>query len=73
LSIFVFALTGAFKVVFKMDIWRHRAGFLLLMEEELSGSVDRGKPVNWINDNVALILVFAGTAFTFYLKKCQPI
>ena len=26
------------------------------------------KPVNWINDNIALILVFAGTAFTFLLK-----
>jgi uncharacterized membrane protein YeiH len=27
------------------------------------------KPVNWINDNIALILVFAGTAFTFLLKE----
>lgn len=26
------------------------------------------KPVNWINDNIALILVFAGTAFTFLIK-----
>jgi uncharacterized membrane protein YeiH len=27
------------------------------------------KPVNWVNDNVALILVIAGTAFTFLLKE----
>ena len=26
------------------------------------------KPVNWVNDNVALILVIARTAFTFLLK-----
>ena len=27
------------------------------------------KPVNWINDNIALVLVFAGTAFTFLLRE----
>ena len=27
------------------------------------------RPVNWINDNIALGLVFAGTAFTFLLKE----
>ena len=27
------------------------------------------KPVHWINDNIALILVLAGTAFTFLLKS----
>lgn len=27
------------------------------------------QPVNWINDNIALILVFAGTAITFCSKK----
>ena len=27
------------------------------------------RPVNWINDNLALLLVVAGTAFTFLLKE----
>ena len=31
------------------------------------------KPVNWINDNIALILVFAGTTFTFLLKEKDAI
>ena len=27
------------------------------------------KPINWINDNLALILVLCGAAFTFFLKE----
>ncbi|HNJ96459.1 MAG TPA: TRIC cation channel family protein, partial [Ferruginibacter sp.] len=27
------------------------------------------RPVNWVNDNLALALVFAGTVFTFLLKE----
>lgn len=27
------------------------------------------KPVNWVNDNLGLILVFSGTTFTLFLKE----
>ena len=71
-GIFVFALTGAFKArSFKMDIF---GGIVLAFVTAYGGGTLRDlligiKPVNWINDNVALILVFAGTAFTFLLKE----
>lgn len=70
-GIFVFALTGAFKArSFKMDVF---GGIVLAFVTAYGGGTLRDlligvKPVNWINDNVALILVFAGTAFTFMLK-----
>jgi uncharacterized membrane protein YeiH len=69
---FVFALTGAFKArSFKMDIF---GGIVLAFVTAYGGGTLRDlligvKPVNWINDNIALILVFAGTAFTFLLKE----
>jgi uncharacterized membrane protein YeiH len=71
-GIFVFALTGAFKArSFKMDIF---GGIVLAFVTAYGGGTLRDlligvKPVNWINDNIALILVFAGTAFTFLLKE----
>ena len=69
---FVFALTGAFKArSFKMDVF---GGIVLAFVTAYGGGTLRDlligvKPVNWINDNIALILVFAGTAITFLLKE----
>lgn len=69
---FVFALTGAFKArTFKMDIF---GGIVLAFVTAYGGGTLRDlligiKPVNWINDNLALALVFAGTVFTFLLKQ----
>jgi uncharacterized membrane protein YeiH len=69
---FVFALTGAFKArTFKMDIF---GGMVLAFVTAYGGGTLRDlligvRPVNWINDNIALVLVFAGTVFTFLLKQ----
>ena len=71
-GIFVFALTGAFKArSFKMDVF---GGIVLAFVTAYGGGTLRDlligvRPVNWVNDNIALILVFAGTAFTFLLKE----
>src|SRR5574339_1237016 len=71
-GIFVFALTGAFKArSFKMDVF---GGIVLAFVTAYGGGTLRDlligvRPVNWINDNIALALVFAGTAFTFLLKE----
>jgi len=71
-GIFVFALTGAFKArTYKMDVF---GGLVVAFATAYGGGTIRDlligiKPVNWINDNLALILVFAGTAFTFLLKE----
>lgn len=72
LGTFVFALTGAFKArASKMDIF---GGLVLAFATAYGGGTLRDlligiQPVNWINDNIALLLVFAGTAFTFLLKE----
>ncbi len=72
LGIFVFALTGALKArTYKMDVF---GGVVVAFATAYGGGTVRDlligiQPVNWINDNVALILVFAGTAFTFLLKE----
>ena len=69
---FVFALTGAFKArAFKMDVF---GGIVVAFVTAYGGGTLRDlligiKPVNWVNDNLALGLVFAGTAFTFLLKE----
>ncbi|MBC7867990.1 MAG: trimeric intracellular cation channel family protein [Gloeobacteraceae cyanobacterium ES-bin-316] len=71
-GIFVFALTGAFKArTYKMDIF---GGLVVAFSTAYGGGTIRDlligiRPVNWINDNLALILVFAGTAFTFLVKE----
>jgi len=71
-GIFVFALTGALKArTYKMDIF---GGLVVAFSTAYGGGTVRDlligiKPVNWINDNLALILVVAGTAFTFLLKE----
>lgn len=72
IGVFVFALTGALKArTYKMDIF---GGLVVAFATAYGGGTIRDlligiRPVNWINDNVALILVFAGTAFTFLLKE----
>jgi uncharacterized membrane protein YeiH len=69
---FVFALTGAFKArTYKMDVF---GGLVLAFVTAYGGGTLRdlligAKPVNWINDNLALILVLCGAAFTFFLKE----
>ena len=69
---FVFALTGAFKArTVKMDVF---GGLVLAFATAYGGGTLRDlligiKPVNWINDNVALLLVFMATGFTFLLKE----
>ncbi len=69
---FVFALTGAFKArTYRMDIF---GGLVVAFATAYGGGTIRDlligiRPVNWVNDNIALILVFAGTAITFLLKE----
>lgn len=71
-GIFIFALTGAFKArTYKMDIF---GGVVLAFVTAYGGGTLRDlligiAPVNWVNDNLALALVFAGTVFTFLLKE----
>jgi uncharacterized membrane protein YeiH len=71
-GIFVFAITGALKArTFKMDIF---GGIVLAFVTAYGGGTLRDlligvKPVNWINDNIGLLLVFSGAAFTFFLKE----
>jgi uncharacterized membrane protein YeiH len=71
-GIFVFALTGALKArTYKMDVF---GGLVVAFATAYGGGTIRDlligiKPVNWINDNFALVLVLAGTAFTFLLKE----
>lgn len=72
IGVFVFALTGAFKArAYRMDIF---GGLVVAFATAYGGGTIRDlligiRPVNWINDNFALMLVFAGTAFTFLLKE----
>ena len=69
---FIFALTGAFKArAYRMDIF---GGLVVAFATAYGGGTIRDlligiQPVNWINDNIALILVFAGTALPFCSKK----
>ena len=69
---FVFALTGALKArTYKMDVF---GGLVLAFVTAYGGGTLRdlligAKPVNWVNDNLALVLVLSGAAFTFFLKE----
>lgn len=71
-GIFIFAITGALKArAYKMDIF---GGIVLAFVTAYGGGTLRDiligvRPVNWVNDNLALILVFSGAAFTFFLKE----
>ncbi|MES1181237.1 MAG: trimeric intracellular cation channel family protein [Flavobacterium sp.] len=70
-GIFIFAITGALKArAYKMDIF---GGIVLAFVTAYGGGTLRDiligiRPVNWVNDNLALVLVLSGTAFTFFLK-----
>ncbi|MFN8253164.1 MAG: trimeric intracellular cation channel family protein [Ferruginibacter sp.] len=71
-GIFIFAITGALKArAYKMDIF---GGIVLAFVTAYGGGTLRDiligvRPVNWVNDNLALVLVLAGTAYTFFLKE----
>lgn len=70
-GIFVFALAGAFKARgASLDIF---GGLVVAFVSAYGGGTIRDlllgeSPVNWLNDTLALALVFAGTAFTFLVK-----
>jgi uncharacterized membrane protein YeiH len=74
-GIFIFAITGALKArAYKMDIF---GGIVLAFVTAYGGGTLRDiligvKPVNWVNDNLALILVLSGAAYTFFLLKENP-
>jgi len=71
LGIFIFALTGALKArSHRMDVF---GGLVLAFVSAYGGGTIRDlligvRPVNWINDNIALALVFSATLITFFLK-----
>ncbi len=71
IGIFVFALTGAFKArAFKMDVF---GGLVVAFATAYGGGTIRDlligiRPVNWINDRIAIILVFSAAAITFLVK-----
>jgi len=69
---FVFALTGALKArASRMDIF---GGMVMAFATAYGGGTIRDlligiKPVNWINDYVALLLVLSGTMLVFLRKE----
>ena len=71
IGVFVFALTGAFKArAAKMDVL---GGLILAFVTAYGGGTLRDlllgiRPINWLNDNIALLLVLLGTAITFLIK-----
>lgn len=70
-GIFVFAITGAFKArTYQMDIFG--AGVLAFVTAYGGGTLRDVligvRPVNWVNDYLALTLVFASTMITFLFK-----
>ncbi len=70
-GIFVFAITGALKArTFKMDVF---GASVLAFVTAYGGGTLRDlligvRPVSWVNDNIALLLVFTATAITFFFK-----
>lgn len=71
-GIFVFALTGAFKArAHKMDVF---GGLVVAFATAYGGGTLRDlligiRPVNWINDRFALMLVISGAIVSFLLKN----
>ncbi len=69
---FVFAVTGALKArTTKMDVF---GGLVLAFATAYGGGTIRDlligvSPVNWINDNVALMLVVGAACLTFLLRN----
>jgi uncharacterized membrane protein YeiH len=70
-GIFIFAITGAFKArTYKMDIF---GAAVLAFVTAYGGGTLRDlligvRPVSWINDNIALLLVLASIAITFLMQ-----
>lgn len=70
-GIFVFGITGAFKArTYRMDIF---GAVVLAFVTAYGGGTLRDlligiRPVNWVNDYIALVLVFAATSITFLFK-----
>lgn len=70
-GIFVFAVTGALKArTYQMDIF---GAAVLAFVTAYGGGTLRDlligiRPVNWVNDNIALVLVVAATAITFFFN-----
>ena len=71
LGTFVFAITGAMKArTHRMDLV---GGLVLAFVTAYGGGTLRDliigvRPVNWVNDDVPVVLVLAATTFTFLLK-----
>jgi uncharacterized membrane protein YeiH len=69
---FVFAITGALKArTGKMDVF---GGVVLAFATAYGGGTLRDlligvRPVNWVNDNIALLLVLAATVLTFLFRE----
>ena len=69
---FVFALTGALKArASRMDIF---GGVVMAFATAYGGGTLRDlligiSPVNWVNDNIALVLVLSGTLLIFIQKE----
>ncbi len=69
---FVFALTGALKArASRMDIF---GGAVMAFATAYGGGTLRDlligiSPVNWVNDNIALVLVLSGTLLIFIRKE----
>jgi uncharacterized membrane protein YeiH len=70
-GIFIFAITGAFKArTYKMDIF---GAAVLAFVTAYGGGTLRDlligvRPVSWVNDNVALLLVLASIVITFLFQ-----
>lgn len=71
LGIFIFAITGAFKArTYKMDVF---GAAVLAFVTAYGGGTLRDlligvRPVSWINDNIALLLVLASIVITFLFQ-----
>jgi len=71
IGIFIFAITGALKArTYRMDIF---GAIVLAFITSYGGGTLRDlligrSPVNWINDNIALVLVFLATGITFFFQ-----
>jgi len=70
-GIFIFAITGAFKArTYKMDVF---GAAVLAFVTAYGGGTLRDlligvRPVSWINDNIALLLVLASIVITFLFQ-----
>lgn len=71
-GIFVFAITGALKArSYRLDIF---GATVLAFVTAYGGGTLRDlligvRPVSWVNDNIALVLLLAATVLTFFIKS----